>query len=110
MEGIWEALAALFCAAGLALVLWWLIGRLLRPFPAGGLCALLAGRGDGEGLEQSVRAFIWLRSLGLLSCPVVIADAGLSPRGRGLALRLTLRWPGVALWPAGALEEYIRTL
>ena len=32
------------------------------------------------------------------------------PRGRELALRLTLRWPGVALWPAGALEEYIRTL
>ena len=29
MEGIWEVLAALFCAAGLALALWWLMGRLL---------------------------------------------------------------------------------
>ena len=110
MTGLREVLTALFCAAGLALALWWLVGRLLRPIPRQKLCALVPGRGDGEGLEQSVRAFIWLRSLGLLSCPVVIADAGLTSAGRELALRLALRWPEVVLWPAGALEEYIKTL
>ena len=61
------------------------------------------GRGEGEGLEQQVRCFIWLRSLGLLRCPVVIADVGLSPAGWELALRLTARWPEVILWPAADL-------
>ena len=105
-----EIVLTAVCALGLAGAAWWLFGRLLRPIPRRRVRALVIGRGDGEELEQSVRAYIWLRSLGLLSCPVVIADAGLSPRGRELALRLTLRRPGVALWPAGALEEYIRTL
>ena len=107
MEGILEVLLAAACAAGLGLLAWWLFGRLLRPIPRQAMYALLPGRGEGEGLEQSVRAFIWLRSLGLLSCPVVIADVDLTARGRELALRLTLRWPGVILWPAGELPEYI---
>ncbi len=98
---------AAVCAAGLAACGWWLIGRLLRPIPSGGAFAVIPGRGDGGGLEQSVRAFIWLRSLGLLTCPVVIADRGLTPEGREVALRLTVRWPDVALWPAGRLEELI---
>ena len=95
------------CVLGLAFLAWWLFGRLLRPIPRQAMYALLPGRGEGEGLEQSVRVFIWLRSLGLLSCPVIIADVDLTARGRELALRLTLRWPGVVLWPAGELKEYI---
>ena len=59
-----------------------------------GLCALAWG-------------LMWLRGLGLLSCPVVIADVDLTPQGWELALRLTTRWPGVVLWPVSALEEYI---
>ena len=55
-----EALLAGLCAAGLAFFAWWLFGRVLRPLPGQGVCALLPGRGDGEGLEQSVRAFVWL--------------------------------------------------
>ena len=38
---------------------------------------------------------------------VVIADVDLTPQGWELALRLTLRWPDLALWPVSALEEYI---
>ena len=107
MEGILEVLLAAACAAGLGLLAWWLFGRLLRPIPRQAMYALLPGRGEGEGLEQSVRAFIWLRSLGMLSCPLAIADIDLTARGREVALRLTLRWPGVVLWPAGELSEYI---
>ena len=51
-------------------------------------------------------ALAWVL-LGLLSCPVVIADVDLTPQGWELALRLTTRWPGVVLWPVSALEEYI---
>ena len=86
---------------------WVLLGRLLRPIPAWNVRLVIAGRGAGEELEQTVRGLMWLRGLGLLSCPVVIADVDLTPQGWELALRLTLRWPDLALWPASALEEYI---
>ena len=56
-----------------------------------------------------MRACIWLRGLGLLSCPVIIADAGLTPQGWELALRLTARWPGVVLWPASELGDLLHT-
>ena len=55
-----------------------------------------------------MRAFVWLRSLGLLSCCVVIADLDLTAQGREVALRLALRWPEVVLWPAGDLPDYIK--
>ena len=60
-----------------------------------------------EKLEQQVRSFLWLRGLGLLRCPIVIADAGLTPAGWELALRLTARWPEVILWPASDLGDYV---
>ena len=82
---------------------------LLRPLPGHGAYLVLPGRDEGEGLEQQVRACIWLRGLGLLSCPVVIADAGLTPQGWELALRLTARWPGVVLWPASELGDLLHT-
>ena len=107
MGTFWDAALAVVCAAGLALLGWWLFGLLLRPLPGHGAYLVLPGRDEGEGLEQQVRACIWLRGLGLLSCPVVIADAGLTPQGWELALRLTARWPDVILWPAGGLEDCI---
>ena len=79
------------------------------PWWAGGCsgCCCAPCRGGGEELEQQVRSFLWLRGLGLLRCPIVIADVGLTPAGWELALRLTARWPGVILWPAGDLADYI---
>ena len=103
-----EIVLTAVCALGLAGAAWWLFGRLLRPIPRRRVRALVIGRGDGEELEQSVRAYIWLRSLGLLSCPIIIADVDLTAQGWELALRLTARWPGVILWPAAHLEEYLR--
>ncbi len=105
-----DVLLAAVCAAGLTACGWWLLGRLLRPIPIRGGFAVIPGSGNGEGLEQSVRVFIWLRSLGLLDCPVVIADGALTPEGRELALRLAARWPDVALWPAANLGELLRNL
>ena len=61
-------------------------------------------------LNEEVRPFggaAVLRGLGLLRCPIVVADAGLTPAGWDLALRLTARWPEVILWPAGDLGDYI---
>ena len=107
MGTFWDAALAVVCAAGLALLGWWLFGLLLRPLPGRSAKVVLPGRGDGEALEQQVRSFLWLRGMGLLRCPIIIADAGLTPAGWELALRLTARWPEVILWPAGDLGDYI---
>jgi hypothetical protein len=95
------------CTLGLALVAWVLFGRLTRPLPGQPVHLLVPGQGDGGALEQTVRALIWLRGLGLLRCPIVIADVDLTPWGWELAVRLTARWPDVVLWPADRLPEYL---
>lgn len=102
-----DAVLALICILGLAFVGWWLFGLLLRPLPGREAKVVIPGRGEGNDLEQQVRSFLWLRGLGLLRCPIVIADVGLTSSGWELALRLTARWPGVILWPASELGEYI---
>ena len=107
MGGFWDVLLAVICVFGLALVGWWLFGLLLRPLPGREAKVVLPGRGEGEELEQLVRSFIWLRGMGLLRCPIVIADLGLTPAGWALASRLTARWPEVVLWPAADLKDYI---
>ena len=107
MGTFWDISLAAACVCGLAFVGWWLFGLLLRPLPGRGANVVIPGRGEGEGLEQQVRSFLWLRGMGLLRCPIVIADAGLTPAGWELATRLTARWPEVILWPAGELGDYI---
>ena len=102
-DGFWTAV----CVIGLACLGWWLAGKLLCPVPSSGTWVVLAGRGEGDGLEQKVRAFLWLRSLGLLRCPVVIADMGLNEQGKEVVGRLALRWHGVILWSEDVRELYI---
>lgn len=107
MGMIWDVLLAAVCACALAFAGWWLMGLLLHPLPGRPARVVITGRGGGEELEQQLRSFLWLRGMGLLRCPIVIADAGLTPAGWELALRLTVRWPGVILWPASDLGDYI---
>ena len=97
------AVAAVTAAAAFS---WWLLGVLLHPAQeAGEVLAVIPGRGDGLRLEQTVRLWVWLMELGLWSGEIVIADLGLSPEGRELALRLALRWEQVVLRPADALRD-----
>ncbi len=103
-----DALTAVMCVLGLTGGAWWLLGRLLRPLPCGSACVLLRGSGDGGALEQTVRGFLWLRGLGLLNVTILIADLGLDPQGREIALGLCARWPGVVLWPGSDLEGYLK--
>ena len=91
MEYVWEIVLTVLCLMGLGLLVWCLMGRLVCPVPGQEVLAVLEGQGDGGGLEQSVRALMWLRSLGLLRCPVVIVDLGLDREGLAVAQRLALR-------------------
>ena len=102
-----EILLSTGCILGLSVAGWWLLGWFLRPAPTVGLCALIPVKGEGEGMEQGVRLLVWLRSLGLLNCPILLADAGLTPQGRETALCLTRRWPDVTLWSADDLKTYV---
>lgn len=107
MGELLDALLAAVCAMGLAFVAWWLFGLVLRPLPNWESRIILPGRGEGEQLEQQLRSLIWLRGLGLIRCPIIIADIDLTPQGWELALRLAARWPGVVLWPVSDLPDYL---
>ena len=80
-------LAVLLAAFGLVSLGWLALGWLLLP----GVCpvrAVLEASGAGEGLEQSVKALLWLRRTGLWWGRVVIKDCGLDRDGMALARRL----------------------
>ena len=94
MELWMEGALCVLCVLGLCALGWVLLGRLLRPIPARNVRLVIAGRGAGEELEQTVRGLMWLRGLGLLSCPVVIADVDLTPQGTGPAPYPPLARPG----------------
>lgn len=91
-----DVATTLFCTTGLALMGWIFFGKLLTPTPRG-VHIFIHSQGDGEALEQSIRSLIWLRSMGLLTCPIFIVDGGLSPQGLALAQRLCDRWDNVSL-------------
>ena len=60
MGAFWELFGTAMAAAGLAVLLWWQAGRLLCPVPGRNVQVVISGRGDGEELEQTLRALYWL--------------------------------------------------
>lgn len=74
----------LLAAFGLMGVGWLILGALVLP----GTCPaqmVIDAQGDGGGLEQSVRALLWLRRSGFWRGDVVIRDCGLTEAGGALA-------------------------
>lgn len=90
MTEVFQFLAVLLAAFGLVSLGWLALGALLLP----GVCParmIIEARGGGEGLEQSVKALLWLRRTGLWWGEVVIEDCGLSREGEALARALAQR-------------------
>ncbi len=108
MQAMVEIFVALLAVWGVLSLGWLLFGRLLTPAGGGRVCSLIPARGDGESLEQSVTALLWLQGGNLLSGPVTIVDCGLTSTGRAVAAALCLREPSVTVCAAEGLEEYIR--
>ena len=84
MTEVFQFLAALLAAFGLVSLVWLAVGALLLP----GVCParmVVDARGDGAGLEQTVKALLWLRRAGLWWGEVVIEDCGLDEAGSALA-------------------------
>lgn len=87
MRSVFELLSVLLAAFGLVSLVWLAVGALLLP----GVCParmVVDAKGSGEGLEQTVKALLWLRRTGLWWGEVVIEDCGLSREGEALARTL----------------------
>lgn len=108
LHGILEISLSLLAVFGLFSLGWLVFGRILAPSewfaPA---FAVVPAQGDGASLEQTVRELLWLRSGNLRRYTVVIADAGLDPGGRAVALALTRREPGVTFCPLEDLPQLL---
>ena len=84
MTQVFQFLAVLLAAFGLVSLGWLAVGALLLP----GVCParmVVDAKGDGGGLEQTVKALLWLRRTGLWWGEVVIEDRGLDESGAALA-------------------------
>jgi len=87
MTEVFQFLAVLLAAFGLVSLGWLALGTLLLP----GVCParmVVDAKGDGAGLEQTVKALLWLRRTGLWWGEVVIEDCGLNREGEALARAL----------------------
>ncbi len=74
---IWQLLLSVFAAFGLVCALWAMFGFLLPVCREGWL--LYPGR---TGKLTFVQVYLWLRGMGLLRCPLILADLGLSETER----------------------------
>ncbi len=104
--------SVLLCALLTVLVL--LIGGLifawlLLPLRPGRLYSVLPARGDGEGLEQQCRAYLFLYHLGVFRQALWIVDLGLNGEGRALASRLADLDPSIRICTPEQLQEILTT-
>ena len=90
MTEILQFLTVLLAAFGLVGLGWLAVGWLLLP-GVDPVRAVVEARGTGEGLEQTVKALLWLRRTGLWRGAIVIDDHGLDERGAALARALASR-------------------
>ena len=87
MMEVFQFFGVLLAAFGLVSLGWLAAGALLLP----GVCParmIVEAKGDGGGLEQTIKALLWLRRTGLWWGDVVIEDCGLDHNGEALARAL----------------------
>ena len=108
MKHVLDILLALLAALGLASLGWLIFGRLVTPAGRGKqLFAVLPVRGDGCGLEYTLAGLGWLQRAGLARFSVVVADAGLDPRGRAVAATLAGEHPEILFCPLEGLDRQL---
>lgn len=110
LHAVLEIVLSLLAVFGLFSLGWLAFGKALAP---GDYCApayaVVPAKGDGGALEQTVRGLLWLRGGELQRYTVVIADAGLTLKGRAVATALVDREPKVVLCALSELGAYLDT-
>ena len=94
-------------ACGVILLGWALLGLLLEPVFGREMVTLYFVRGNGEGMEQRVRAYGWLRDGKITGGRMVLVDCGLTKSGLDAAQLLQDRCTWLDYCPAPALEDYL---
>ena len=104
-----EILLSLLAVFGLFSALWLLFRRAMYTQAGNqpGACAVVAARGDGTGLEQTVKELLWLRLGGARPYTVLIADAGLDTKGKAAAAALANTLPQVLVCPMERINDYL---
>ncbi len=106
---LWQdALIALLAAIGLASLIWLFVRTLLfRPVISHSALVLLCARGDGQELEQQVRALVMLRRERGIVGEILVVDCGLSEEGRHLCYLLARQEHSVTLCHCEEIENYL---
>ena len=108
MEELADVTVTLLASLVLLYLGWLVLGRILTPEGTLRLPVTIQVfcHGEGEGMEETLRALLWLRDRGLGGCRILLVDEGLTERGRRVAKLLCRRWHRVELAdPQRASEE-----
>ena len=97
----------LFAVFGAVVFILCVAGLFLLPLPRGMITVWRIG-GSCADLEHRVRAYAYLRRLGIVCAPLVLADCGLDQPSASFAQSIAKRFDGVVLIPAEDLELYIK--
>ena len=97
-------------AAGVALVLWCLMGLMLHPVFGRTRVTLCFVRGDGRELEYRVRAYSWLREGRISGGRLALVDCGLTDRGRQAAELLRGRYTWLDYCTPDDLAAYLEAV
>ena len=107
---IWQdGLVALLASVGLASIMWTLVRAVLFAGPEvrRELAVLLPVQGDGEQLEEQVRALQALRRERGLTGSALLVDCGLSEEGRKLAEALAREYRWVSVCARAEVGKYL---
>ena len=95
MERVLEISTVLIVCGTFVLLIWLMKSLLVTPVPTDEntlLYMVVAAKGSGSSLEQTVQSLIWLRDEGRAPMEIVICDCGLDGGGRKLMELTASKW------------------
>lgn len=87
MEHLLELVVILTVCGTFLLIIWLLRSLLATPVPKNDntlLHMVIAVKGDGSCLEQTMQSLMWLRNEGSIPMELIVCDCGLDENGRKL--------------------------
>ena len=103
----WDLVIVFLSASGVVLVIWCLLGALLHPVFDEEMVTYLPVRGNGDNVEQTVRAYAWLRSGRLSGGKLVLVDLGLDRQGLQRTAVICSRYDWVICCTETEAKNYI---
>ena len=106
---LWQdALIAMPAVIGLASILWFFVRWLFFvPVTTHRTLVLIYARGDGDGLEQQMRALTMLRRERGAIGEILLVDCGLSEQGRHLCYLLAREDHGITMCHSDEITKFI---